>query len=74
MDIQDIAISHNQKKKLVKKIQDSDVLFTDENGDVIVNVGAYKHFKQQQENCLLEEILADEFSQLDWSAKYFVFS
>ncbi|NRB40633.1 MAG: hypothetical protein HRU20_19560 [Pseudomonadales bacterium] len=74
MHIQDIALSHNKKKKLLKQISDSSVLFEDESGDIVVNVENYKNFKQEQENCLLEDILADEKEQLDWNAQYFVFS
>lgn len=38
MSIQEIPLSHNQKKKLLKAINNDNVIFRDENGDVVVNI------------------------------------
>jgi hypothetical protein len=38
MSIQEIALSHNRKKKLLKSIDNVNVMFKDDNGDVVVSV------------------------------------
>ena len=72
MIIQDIALSHNQKKKLLKSIDDERVVFKDENGDIVVNVAAYRQFKQDTDSAPIEAILGEEI--LDFDSQYFVFS
>lgn len=72
MNIQEIAISNNQKKKLQKKVQDDAVLFQDDNGDLVVNVAAYLTFKKGIKPAPIEAIIGDDI--LDFNAEYFVFS
>ncbi len=50
MSIQETDLSNNQKKKLKKVIQDNKVLQLDDNGNIVVNVQAYKHFKDAEKN------------------------
>ena len=72
MNIQDIAISNSQKKKLLKLTELEDVLYQDDNGDLVVNVSAYQALKNDIEPVSIESIV-DE-SKLDYSVSYFVFS
>lgn len=77
MNIQEITLSNNQKKKLQKGITNEAVLFQDDNGDLIVNVEAYKAFKltvKKNERHLLIEAVVGEEVELDFSAEFFVFS
>lgn len=72
MSIQEIALSHNQKKKLLKAIDDENIIFKDDNGDVVVNVEAYANLKQLTGSELIEAIIGDE--TLDFDSQYFIFS
>lgn len=72
MIIQDIALSHNQKKKLLKSIDDENIVFKDDNGDIVVNVAAYRNLKQGTDTAPIEAILGEEI--LDFDSQYFVFS
>ena len=72
MSIQELSVSHNQKKKLLKAIQDDNVLFQEENGDIVVNVAAYKNLKEESEKTPIEEIVGDKI--LDLSSQYIVLS
>lgn len=77
MRIQDISITNNQKKLLLKAIKDPQILVQEENGDLVVNVEAYLAlknniaYKNTGAEPIEEVIGADE---LDFSAEYFVFS
>ena len=72
MSIQEIAISHNQKKKLLKSIEDEHVIFQDDNGDVVVSVENYRQFKLDSNASPIEKVLGDD--TLDFDSQYFVFS
>jgi hypothetical protein len=71
MSIQDIAVSHNVQKKLLRAVKDEAVLFQDEDGAVVVNVAGYLAFKADTGTEPLEDVLGDV--ELDLSAEYFVF-
>ena len=71
MSIQEIALSHNQKKKLLKAIDDENVIFKDDNGDIVVSVEAYLNLKQDTDSAPIEAILGDEI--LDFDSQYFLF-
>jgi len=71
MSIQDIAVSHNVQKKLLRAVKDEAVLFEDEDGAVVVNVAGYLAFKADTGTEPLEDVLGDV--ELDLSAEYFVF-
>ena len=76
MQIQEVAISNNQKKKLLKRVHDDAVLFQDDNGDLVVNVAAYVEFKKaikkDKKPAPIEAVVGDDI--LDYEAEYFVFS
>ena len=72
MNIQEITISNNQRKQLLRNEQLESVLFEDDNGDLIVNAAAYQELKSQLNPPPLEAILGDE--ALDFNAEFFVFS
>lgn len=77
MRIQDISITNNQKKSLLKAVKDSQILVQEENGDLIVNVKAYLALKNNMANKNtgtepIEEIIGSD--ELDFEAEYFVFS
>jgi hypothetical protein len=72
MSIQEIALSHNQKKKLLKSIDDENIIFRDDNGDVVVSVENYLLFKQGSDSAPLEDVLGDDI--LDFESQYFLFS
>ncbi len=72
MSIQEIALSQNQKKKLLKSIGDESIAFKDDNGDIVVNVKAYSDLKQDSDSAPIEEIIDDV--SLDFDSQYFLFS
>lgn len=72
MSIQEIAVSHNQKKKLLKAINDENVLFQEDNGDVVVNVEAYLAIKLDTDTAPIEAIVGEE--AVDLTMQYLVFS
>jgi hypothetical protein len=72
MSIQEIGLSHNLKKKLLKSINNEDVAFKEDNGDVVVSVEAYVNLKQKADSAPIEEILGDDI--LDFDSQYFLFS
>ena len=71
MSIQEIALSHNQKKKLLKSIKDDSVIFEDDNGDVVVSVEAYLNLKKNSDSAPIELIIGGEI--LDFDSQYFLF-
>lgn len=72
MTIQDISVSNNQKKKILRDITDADIIFQDDNGDLVIQVAAYQTWQQETGQSPLQNILGDDM--LDFSAEYFVFS
>lgn len=77
MSIQDISITNNQKKQLLKAVKDTQILIQEESGELIVNVKAYSALKNNiaYKNTgaePIEEIIGDDV--LDFDAEYFVFS
>ncbi|CAH0991276.1 hypothetical protein SIN8267_01378 [Sinobacterium norvegicum] len=71
MSMQEIAVTNNQKKKILRAIRDQDVIFQDENGDIIVSVSAYQAYKEATEEQPLEDLLAD--GELADGKEFFVF-
>lgn len=72
MSIQEISVSNNQRKKLSHIIDDQNIVQTDENGDVIINVDAYRAYKKLSKKTPVEDILDDV--SLDFNSEYFFFS
>lgn len=72
MSVQEIALSHNQRKKLLKAITDKDVLFEDENGDLIVSMAGYSKLKTNKNAVAIEDIIGDK--QLDYEAEFIIFT
>jgi len=72
MNIQEISVSNNLRKKLGLCIKDENIVQVDENGDVIVNVEAYKAFKTANRKTPIEDILEEQ--QLDFSCEFFFFN
>jgi len=72
MSIQEIPLSNSQKKKLLKLTELDEVLFQDENGELVVNVSAYQALKDNIEPVSIESVIGK--NKLDYSVSYFVFS
>jgi len=73
MSVQEISISNNQKKALLKAFKKKkDVIFEDENGDLVVSVDAYEDFLDEISKEPIEEIVGE--GVLNYDAEYFVFS
>jgi ASC-1-like (ASCH) protein len=72
MSIQEIAVPNNQKKRILKSIDGENIIFKDDNGDVVVNVEAYIDFKEDSGTSPIEELLSDE--TIDFDKQYIVFS
>ena len=72
MNIQDITVSNNQRKKIIAAIRDENVLQQEENGEVIVSVAAYIEFSNRINKFPLEEIVGED--TLDFSVEYLVFN
>ncbi len=72
MSIQEIALSQNQKKKLLKAIKDKSVLFEDDNGDIVLDIVVYLNLKKDQDTAPIEAILGDDV--LDLTVQYIIFT
>ena len=72
MSIQEIALSHNKKKKLLKAINNDNVAFRDDNGDIVVSVEAYLTLKQSNDYAPIETIVDEDI--LDYDSQYFIFN
>ncbi len=72
MSIQEIAVSNNQKKSLLKAIRKENVLVQEENGDLVVNLAAYIVFKKEADPGPIEAIIGEDV--LDFDAEFVVFS
>jgi Tat protein secretion system quality control protein TatD with DNase activity len=71
MSIQDISISNNQHKKLIKAVPDDSILVEGDGGELIVNVSEYKSSKLAKKHQVIELIMGDKV--LDQKAQYWVF-
>lgn len=71
MSIQDITISNNQHKKLIKAVPDDRILVEGDDRELIVNVSEYKASKLATKRKIIELIMGDEV--LDPTAQYWVF-
>lgn len=72
MSIQEIPLSHNQKKKVLKAINNDNVVFRDENGDVVVSVEAYLLLKESNDRAPIETIVGEDV--LDYDSQYIIFT
>jgi hypothetical protein len=72
MNIQEISLSNNQKKKLQRLLPDESVLFQDDNGDLVVNVAAYMAIQRNQRAATIEDIVGKDI--LDFDSEFFVFN
>jgi len=71
MNIQDISITNNQHKKLIKGVPNASILVEGDDGELIVNVDEYMSSKLAKKNKIIELIIGDEI--LDPKAQYWVF-
>ncbi|MFT6896842.1 MAG: hypothetical protein ACJA13_001246 [Paraglaciecola sp.] len=71
MSIQDISISNNQHKQLIKAVPDASILMEGDDGELIVNVSEYTSSKLSKKHNIIELIMGDEV--LDLKAQYWVF-
>ena len=72
MTIQDISISNNQRKSLIKALPgDESVLIESEEGELVVSVADYSEFKLAKNKTPVEIIIGDDI--LDDDAEYWVF-
>ncbi len=72
MSIQEIAVSNNQKKHLLRAITDEAVLYQEDNGDLVVDVASYLELKAGAEIGPIETIIGNDV--LNFDAEYIVFS
>jgi hypothetical protein len=71
MSIQDISISNNQHKQLIKAVPNDSILVKGDDGELIVNVSEYQNSKLSKKNQVIELIIGDKV--LDPKAQYWVF-
>ncbi len=72
MNIQEIAITSNVRKKIQKAVKNTSIIFEDENGDIVVNVEAYVGNTEQTQRYPLEEILGED--AFNYDAEFWVFN
>ena len=72
MNIQEIAITSNQRKKIQKSVKNTSIIFEDENGDLVINVEAYTENTAHTERYPLEDILGED--AFDYDVKFWVFN
>lgn len=73
MSIQEASITNNQKKRLLKEITNEEILFQDDNGDLVLNIAAYIISKKSL-NSTPVELVMDDDNFLDNKAEFCVFS
>ena len=71
MSIQDIAVSHNTRKRLIRAVTDESVLFQDDDGAVVVDAARYEDFKTDTGSEPLEDLLGDDVMEV--GVEFFVF-
>lgn len=71
MSIQELSITNNQAKRLLKALPDENILIQDESGELVINVSAYMAYKEIKKNTPVEDILDEE---LDGAAEYWIFN
>jgi hypothetical protein len=75
MNIQEIALSNSQKKKIQRDVNSEEVLQIDDNGDLIVHVASYVEFRKTIKGRDMTPIeVAVGEGILDFDVEYFVFS
>jgi len=75
MSIQEIGVTNNQRKQLLRAIKNEDVLFTDDNGDLVVNVAAYLVFKETLKPRDADPIeVTIGVENLNFDSEFFVFN
>ena len=72
MSIQEVTLSHNQKKKLLKAVKDETIMFEDDNKDIVLDVAAYLDFKANLDEDPVESILGKD--ALDMTMEYIIFT
>lgn len=72
MNIKEIAITSNVRKKIQKAVKNTSIIFEDENGDVVVNVAAYTENTAHTERFPLEDILGEDV--LDYDVEFWIFN
>ena len=72
MNIQEIAITSNIRKKIQKAVKNTSIIFEDENGDIVINVEAYVANTEHTGSYPLEDIVGED--ALDYDAEFWVFS
>jgi len=60
MNIKEIAITSNLRKKIQKAVKNTSIIFEDENGDIVVNVTAYTENTAHTGRFPLEDILGED--------------
>jgi len=71
MSLQDIHITNNQRKKLLKVMVDEELLQQDE-GALVLNMVAYLEYKELSGESPVEDIVVD--IELDYGAEYISFN
>lgn len=72
MSTQEISVSNNQKKQLLKNAALQSVALQDDNGDFVVNVAAYLKLRPSLEAPIIENVIGE--ANLDYTAEYFIFT
>ena len=73
MSIQEASVTNNQKKRLLKAITNEEILFQEDNGDLVLNVAAYNISKKSLDSTPVELVMEDD-NFLDKDAEFCVFS
>jgi hypothetical protein len=72
MSVQEISVTNNQKKQILKTVKKASIVFQEENGDVVLNVDAYIEFMEDKEKDPVTDIFGEGVVDLD--NEYVVFS
>lgn len=72
MSVQEISVTNNQKKHLLKDIKKASIIFQEDNADVVLNVEAYLEFMDDKDKDPVTEILGEGVVDLD--NEYIIFS
>jgi hypothetical protein len=72
MNIKEISITSNLRKKIQKAVKNTSIIFEDENGDIVVNVTAYTENTAHTGRFPLEDILGED--ALDYDVEFWIFN
>lgn len=65
MSVQEISVTNNQKKAVLRAFKKVKGFIEEDNGDLVIDIAHYQDYQAESGKAPLEEILVDEIIQDD---------